>query len=67
MPVSPVWGTQNSDCFKTLPATVSGSDGPGTLVITAVARLTIRSNSLSCTIFGRSPSAAKRPSVVLGS
>ena len=39
MPTSPVCGTQNIDCFKVLPATVSGSAGPGTLVITAVARL----------------------------
>ena len=53
MPVSAVWGTQNSDCFKTLPATVSGSDGPGTLVITKVERLTRRSKSWSSTSFGK--------------
>ena len=53
MPMSPDCGTQKSICLSLLPATVSGSVGPGTLVITAVARLARMSESWSCTIFGR--------------
>ena len=48
-PMSPEAGTQNIVCFSVEPQKRSGTPGPGTLVITAVAFFANRPRSASCT------------------
>ena len=57
-PMSPEAGTQNIVCFSVAPQNFSGTPGPGTLVITAVAFFANRPRIMSCSGLASWPATA---------
>ena len=65
-PMSPLCGTQNITCLTVRPQNFSGSRGPGTLVITAVAFEDSSWVTCSCSILGPYPTAPRIPRAITG-